>query len=241
VTQPSFPRVTVVSDHHIIRSYISRTYPTMFTHVSKAVGRLQPLRRRYLLMTSQGCEFRMTGCSMTTGSSSSSDYFDILGVERTFVQSPDELKTKYKSLMTRFHPDRHTTSSDEIKIQQALLATNVTRAYSVIEDPLARALHLLELDGHTIGGESDQSSVLMSNSFLMEIMEAREEVDHASTDAQLKPLLKACQIRQSELCQELEKSFNNDYNVDEAKLQTAQLQYWRRIEETILDKITSTE
>ena len=193
-------------------------------------------------MTSQGCEFRMTGCSMTTGSSSSSsDYFDILGVERTFVQSPDELKSKYKSLMTKFHPDRHTTSSDEIKIQQALLATNVTRAYSVIEDPLARALHLLELDGHTIGGESDQPSVLMSNSFLMEIMEAREEVDHASTDAQLKPLLKACQIRQSELCQELEKSFNNDYNVDEAKLQTAQLQYWRRIEEKILDKITSTE
>jgi molecular chaperone HscB len=193
-------------------------------------------------MTSQGCEFRITGgsCLMTSGSSSSSDYFNILGVERTFVQSPDELKTKYKSLMTKFHPDRHTTSSDEIKIQQALLATNVTRAYSVIEDPLTRALHLLELHGHTIGGESDQSSVAMSNAFLMEIMEAREEVEHASTDAQLKPLLNACQLRQSQLCLELEKSFN-DHSVDDAKLQTAQLQYWRRIEETILDKITSTE
>lgn len=213
----------------------------MFTHVSKAVGRLQPLRRQCLLTKSQGCELRITGCcSMMTGSSSS-DYFNILGVKRTFVQSPDELKSKYKSLMTKFHPDRHMTSSEENKFQQALLATNVTRAYSVIEDPLARALHLLELDGLTIGGESDQSSVVMSNAFLMEIMEAREGVEHASTDAQLKPLLKACQIRQSELCQELEKSFNNDHSVDDAKLQTAQLQYWRRIEETILDKITSTE
>lgn len=193
-------------------------------------------------MTLQGWELRMTGfCSIMTGSSSSSDYFNILGVERTFVQSPDELKSKYKSLMTKFHPDRHTTSSDEIRIQQALLATNVTRAYSVIEDPLARALHLLELDGHMIIGESDQSSVVMSNAFLMEIMEAREKVEHASTDAQLKPLLKACQIRQSEVCQELEKSFNSDHRVDDAKLQTAQLQYWRRIEETILEKITTTE
>jgi molecular chaperone HscB len=125
----------------------------------------------------------------------------------------------------------------EIKIQQALLATNVTRAYSVIEDPLACALHLLELHGHMIG-ESDQSVV--SNAFLMEIMEAREEVEHASTDAQLKPLLKACQTRQSELCKELEKSFD-DHSVDDAKLQTARLQYWRRIEDTILEKITSTE
>jgi hypothetical protein len=101
----------------------------------------------------------------------------------------------------------------------------------------ACALHLLELHGHMIG-ESDQSVV--SNAFLMEIMEAREEVEHASTDAQLKPLLKACQTRQSELCKELEKSFD-DHSVDDAKLQTARLQYLRRIEDTILEKITSTE
>ena len=73
-----------------------------------------------------------------------------------------------------------------------------------------------------------------------ELEEVPEEVEHASTDAQLKPLLKACQTRQSELCKELEKSFD-DHCVDDAKLQTARLQYLRRIEDTILEKITSTE
>jgi preprotein translocase subunit Sec63 len=121
----------------------------MIHHISKslaACGRLYPLRRN-------GTQT----CARTMGSTASSafpDYFGILGVERTFTQSPDELKAKYKNLMTKFHPDRHTTSSEEEKSQKASMASDVTRAYSVIEDPLARALHILELNGQAIR-ESD--------------------------------------------------------------------------------------
>ena len=97
--------------------------------------------------------------SASTAASAFPDYFGILGVGRTFTQSPDELKARYKNLMTKFHPDRHTTSSEEVKSQKASMAADVTRAYSVIEDPLARALHLLELHGQTIG-ESDSVRML---------------------------------------------------------------------------------
>ena len=89
-----------------------------------------------------------------------------IAIKQSFLQSPSELKAKYKSLMTKFHPDRHhaSTSStslssekeqEEVRSQMATMATDVTRAYSVLEDPLSRSLHLLELGGEAIS-ESDR-------------------------------------------------------------------------------------
>jgi len=163
------------------------------------------------------------------------DYFDVLGVDRKFNQSTDELKSKYRSLMTKFHPDRHVSSSEEGKALKASMASNVTRAYGVIGNPLTRALHLLELRGAAIG-ESDSS--IVDSELLLEIMEVREHVDCASSDDELRPLLKSCQKQNSELCEELAKSFQED-RLDDAKYQAAKLQYWNRIEETIMEKISS--
>jgi len=72
----------------------------------------------------------------------------------------------------------------------------------------------------------------------MEIMEIREEVEHASSDNELRPLLQSCKKQQSELFDELAKMFQEE-RVDDAKHLTAKLQYWDRIEETILEKISS--
>ena len=80
----------------------------------------------------------------------------------------------------------------------------------------------------------------MNSSILMEIMEAREEVENASSDNELRALLQTCQIRQSELCRDLCRSFG-DYRLGDAKLQTAKLQYWKRMEEKIMEKISSVE
>ena len=49
--------------------------------------------------------------------------------------------------MTEYHPDRHASASEEEKLEKASTASNVTRAYDIIADPLSRALHLLELHG----------------------------------------------------------------------------------------------
>lgn len=158
-----------------------------------------------------------------------------MGVERTFVQSADELKTKYKSLMGSFHPDRHASSPEEERAHNASMATNVTRAYGIIEDPLLRALHLLELHGAAIG-ESDSS--IVDNKLLMEVMEIREEIEHASSDDMLRPILQSCKKQQLGLCQDLATAFGEE-RIGDAKQLTAKLQYWKRIEETIMDKISS--
>ena len=72
----------------------------------------------------------------------------------------------------------------------------------------------------------------------MEIMEIREKVEHASSDNELRPLLQSCREQQSELCQELAKAFREE-RIDDAKSLTAKLQYFNRIEETIVGKIDS--
>ena len=74
----------------------------------------------------------------------------------------------------------------------------------------------------------------------MEVMEIREEIEHASSDEELRPILKACQKSQAELCDELAIAFREE-RIDDAKSLTAKLQYWNRIEETIIDKMTSAE
>ena len=71
----------------------------------------------------------------------------------------------------------------------------------------------------------------------MEVMEIREEIEHASSDDELRPILKSCQEKQSDLCLELAEAFREE-RIDDAKALTATLQYWNRIEETILEKIS---
>lgn len=86
----------------------------------------------------------------------------------------------------------------------------------------------------------NQTKSMVDNNLLMEIMEAREEVDNASTDEELRPLLQSCQKQQTELCKEIAKSFQEEsIDLDAAKYQVAKLQYLNRIEETIMEKISS--
>lgn len=164
------------------------------------------------------------------------DHFDILGVERTYAVPIDELKSRYKHLMKELHPDRYATAPKDVATQKAAMATNVTRAYSVIGDPLSRALHLLDLHGSPIQESNDQS--LVDHDLLLEVMEIREQIENASTDDEMKPMFQSTVARKDELIGQLATAFREN-RISDAKLLTAKLQYWTRIEETIVNKMTS--
>ena len=66
--------------------------------------------------------------------------------------------------MMKSHPDRHVNDAD--KVEKAAEATHVTRAYDVLNNPLSRALHLLELKGAAID-ESD--AVRLFDVFMIQI------------------------------------------------------------------------
>ena len=178
--------------------------------------------------------------------------------------------------MTKFHPDRHHASTSstslssekeqEVRSHMATMATDVTRAYSILEDPLSRSLHLLELGGEAIS-ESDrvrtrrsifisssltqlshillviastQNQSIVNNHLLVTIMTVREEVDSASTDSELRPILQSCREQQDEICEKLSVAYSKG-RMKDAKYLTAELQYWKRVEETIIEKMHSVE
>lgn len=136
--------------------------------------------------------------------------------------------------MNKFHPDRHTLKSDLEKEAAAEEATRISRSYGVLQDDHERALHLLELGGMPM--EENVSGDIVGQAFLFEIMELREEVDNANSNVKLKELLSDNRKRISDTCEKLGDAFH-DNNFTEAKRLTAILQYWKRIDELIIEKI----
>lgn len=152
--------------------------------------------------------------------------------------------------MGQYHPDRfhslndaaESGSEDAPKTLDELhqLSSSITRPYDVLSDPHARAEHLLELNNAAI---TENCSELVDMGLLMEVMEIREEIDSASHDAEvLRTLLGQNERRVENTAQLLGRAFDEDGgDMDAARRSTAQLQYWKRIEEKIVDKLSTVK
>jgi len=66
---------------------------------------------------------------------SKKDYYEILGVAKT--ASEDEIKTAYRKLAMKYHPDRHTGEAEKKAAEVAFKEAN--EANEVLSDPLKRA------------------------------------------------------------------------------------------------------
>jgi molecular chaperone HscB len=119
------------------------------------------------------------------------------------------------------------------------LSSSITRAYDVLSGPHSRAEHLLELNGATI---TENCTALVDATLLMEVMEIREEIDNASDDAEiLRTLLAQNEERIERVVMLLREAFDRRDDMEEARRLTAQLQYWKRIEEKVVDKLSTVK
>lgn len=169
-----------------------------------------------------------------TRSTKIEDYFERLQLPRSFSVEKQELKQSYRKLMATLHPDRHTMESQEKQDDFSEEASQVTRAYSILQNPHERAVHLLELMGRPL--EEAASSEVVGMEFLMEIMELREEIAETTEEADLERLIDDNQARMDAVGVKLATAFENADTLDDALQLTAQLQYWNRIDETLQEK-----
>lgn len=61
------------------------------------------------------------------------DYYSILGIDRN--ASDDQIKSAYKKLALKWHPDRHANESEDKKKEAEEKFKEIAEAYSVLSDP----------------------------------------------------------------------------------------------------------
>jgi molecular chaperone HscB len=133
-------------------------------------------------------------------------------------------------LQATAHPDRH---PQERKAAAEALSARINEAYKTLQSPLLRAQYLLSLrgdesstnDAAKLGDASDDQELLI------EVLELREQIEDAETEAQIQEIREENNVRIAESVKVLEDAFKND-NLAEAGKEAVKLRYWINVDET---------
>ncbi len=103
--------------------------------------------------------------------------FETLGVEPRFDVDLHVVEENRRALARKLHPDKHVGSSAGERRLALNHSIDVNDAVRVLKDPIKRAEALFRRAGINLGDEKEPSP---SPAFLMEMMEAREELADAA-------------------------------------------------------------
>lgn len=107
-------------------------------------------------------------------------HFALFALPLRFRLDEAALGAAWRALQAQFHPDRaaHLSAVEQRRALQ--WATRINEAYNVLRDPLARAAHLLELNGAPVDLERNVGA---DAEFLAQQMQWREALEDARSDA----------------------------------------------------------
>ncbi len=122
---------------------------------------------------------------------SSSNHFELFGLDVGFEVDEALLSQRYRELQRAIHPDRYANAPDRERRLAVQRAAEINDAYQILRDPLKRARYLLELKG--VRWENERSTTT-DPTFLMEQMELRESLQEARDASE--PLARVAEIVQ---------------------------------------------
>ncbi|MFQ3250897.1 Fe-S protein assembly co-chaperone HscB [Glaciecola sp.] len=114
------------------------------------------------------------------------NYFELYNLPEQFELDLVKLKQHYQTLQKLTHPDRFATASEQQKRMYLTKNAQINDAYSVLQSPISRGEHLLELRGVELASEQDTVGDV---EFLMEQMEWREALEDADSVEALEKLV----------------------------------------------------
>ena len=107
------------------------------------------------------------------------DPFAILGLPRRFALDMKQAEARHLDLSKTLHPDRYVGAAPNERRMALSRAVEVNEAWRAVRDPIKRAEAILTLAGKQVGETREPKA---EPAFLMEVMEAREELDEAKGD-----------------------------------------------------------
>lgn len=143
------------------------------------------------------------------------NFFTLLGQAQQFTVDRAALKKRFRTLQREYHPDRQLAKTPQEQRLAVQFSAHLNTAFSVLDNPVKRATHLLELAGIDI---DHQNSTIKDSAFLMQQMEIREDLDDARAESNL-PALEALFNQVSGQFQACQQDFSA--LVESAKLSTA--------------------
>jgi molecular chaperone HscB len=116
-----------------------------------------------------------TGCQALYLPPQSTDYFDLLGLERCYAIDEEKLAAAFRAITRNIHPDRFVGQPAEVRNLATRLSAEVNEAISVLGDGVQRAAYMLEL----AGGPSAAEVREVPGSLLADVMMFREQMEEA--------------------------------------------------------------
>lgn len=138
------------------------------------------------------------------------------------------LRREFLQLQAVAHPDRQPDPS--LKARAEAASARINEAYKTLSSPLARAQYLLSLAGRDVA--NDETAKVADPELLMEVLEAREQIEDAGHEHELEGLRRENDARERGSAEELARCFA-DGDLEGAVRETARLRYWVNIRETI--------
>jgi molecular chaperone HscB len=131
------------------------------------------------------------------------NHFNTFSFEIDFNINLEELENKYLQFQKQFHPDNVGSTDIEKSI-------SINESYQVLNNPLRRASHILQLNG--IDLENDESAPKPDMETLEEILELQEKVAEINLDEK-SDLKKYLNLEVKNLLEKTAKELeNNNYN-----------------------------
>ncbi|KEY71058.1 hypothetical protein S7711_00882 [Stachybotrys chartarum IBT 7711] len=137
------------------------------------------------------------------------------------------LRREFLKLQARAHPDMH---PPETKAAAEGTSALINEAYRTLANPLLRAQYLLSLRGVDVA--TDETLKIEEPALLMDVLEAREDIEAAESEADLQETRAINDERIATSEAELERAFRND-DVEAAKREAVRLRYWVNIKESL--------
>ncbi|KAF2648332.1 co-chaperone protein HscB, mitochondrial precursor [Lophiostoma macrostomum CBS 122681] len=137
------------------------------------------------------------------------------------------LKREFLQLQGRAHPDLH---PPEDKNKAQAMSARINEAYKTLQSPLLRAQYLLSLRGIEIA--EDETAKVEDPELLMEVLEAREQIEEAESEEDLVQMKTENDAKIEESVKILEGAFAKE-DIDGAKSEAVKLRYWINIKESL--------
>ncbi len=160
--------------------------------------------------------------------------FELFDLAPKFAQDGAAVDTRWKDLQREVHPDKFSTQGAAAQRLAMQWSVRINEAYRRLKDPLKRAAYLCELNAEPVDAENNTA---MASDFLMQQMQWREELEEASSVAELDQLAEQVATARTALLQQCARLLDEQHDYKAAVHKVRALMFIERFASDVQSRL----